>query len=129
MNIYDGLDRLVGEKLSLGKNLSTYSYTYDKAGNRKSLDITTGTVGSADMPDRITTLNNTDTPGIINMLSRKHIDYTYNHLNQLEKVNNINAPENILNLKYDIDGNLTSDGKGIYEYDVFGHMIRAELGS
>ena len=24
---------------------------------------------------------------------------------------------------------MTSDGKGIYEYDVFGHMIRAELGS
>ena len=74
-------------------------------------------------------VNISDTANSINTLSRKHIDYTYNILNQLEKVNDINAPENILNLKYDIDGNLTSDGKGIYEYDVFGHMIRAELGS
>ena len=106
---YDGLDRLVGEKLILGQNVSTYSYAYDNAGNRKSLDIVTGTVDGVGTP------------------SRKHIDYTYNSLNQLEKVNDINAPENILNLIYDTDGNLTSDGKGIYEYDVFDHMSSAKI--
>ena len=106
---YDGLNRLVGEKLILGQNVSTYSYAYDKAGNRKSLDVATSIVDGADA------------------LSRKHVDYTYNSLNQLETVNDINAPENILNLVYDADGNLTSDGKGIYEYDVFGHMSTAKL--
>lgn len=106
---YDGLDRLVGEKLTLGQNISTYSYAYDKAGNRKSLDIATSTVDRVGAP------------------SRKHVDYTYNSLNQLEKVNDINSPENILNLIYDADGNLTSDGKGIYEYDALGHMSSARL--
>ena len=37
-----------------------------------------------------------------------------------------NKPENILNLKYDIDRNLTSDGKGTYEYDAFGNVVQSE---
>lgn len=106
---YDGLNRLVGEKLILGQNVSTYTYAYDKAGNRTGLDIATGMVDVAES------------------LSRKHIDYAYNSLNQLEKVNDVNAPENILSLVYDVDGNLIKDGKGIYEYDVFGHMSGAKL--
>ena len=100
---YDSLDRLISESTKKAGDALEYRYTYDKSGNRTSLEKTWD--GQSERSE-----------------------YVYNALNQLKELKQFNSANTKFEaFDYDKDGNLTSDGRGMYSYDDFDHMVNATM--
>jgi len=128
---YDNLDRLLDKvnKKTMGAVISGFAYTYDNAGNRRTMDETRGTSAPVrtnydyDNVYRVTNVtypsgnpfaptaysydpvgNRTQVQGDVTDI------YSSNILNQYTQVNQTAYT-------YDGNGNLTSDGASTYSYD------------
>ncbi len=133
---YDGagrLTKLVNRQASAPANItSQFNYTYDKAGNRKTMGAPTGThtytydntyqLKKADypagffMPDMNFTF---DAAGNrVNTVSNSTVAYTSNNLNQYTRVGSANHT-------YDANGNLKNDGVWTYTYDYENRLTKA----
>ncbi|MBD5135607.1 MAG: hypothetical protein HDT39_06550 [Lachnospiraceae bacterium] len=95
---YDGIGRLI----NVNNASIIETYAYDRAGNRTEHKINDGTTEK----------------------------YTYNEVNELlsmERSKKQGSENDIRNFTYDPDGNMTSDGRGIYKYDSLNRMTEAVM--
>ncbi len=134
---YDNADRLLGIVNSVkgGSTISSYSYSYDKVGNRLSIVTPEATHNytydsiyqllQASVSQPLSTANyNYDALGNRTAVSdgAATTDYEANLLNQYSTVGN-------QNYTYDKNGNLTSDGSWAYSYDHENRLSSAVKGT
>ncbi|MDE6232224.1 MAG: hypothetical protein K2M60_02590, partial [Lachnospiraceae bacterium] len=144
---YDSDGMKAGIKVTVsGSVISDIRYSYDKSGNCiKKVNSTDGlnavTEYGYDCIGRLTKVNNA---GIIETYTYDRAGnrtehtindgttekYSYNEVNELLSMecSTKNGSENdIRNFTYDPDGNMTSDGRGIYKYDSLNRMTEAVI--
>ncbi|MGA1823422.1 MAG: RHS repeat domain-containing protein [bacterium] len=119
-------------KIKDGDTLSSFDYTYDKVGNRRSMTTTDGIYAytyddiyqlkSVDYPDNYpfsdTVYSFDEVGNRINTSNLETIDYTRNNLNQYTNVGDTAYT-------YDDNGNLTSDEIWLYSYNCENKLITA----
>ncbi|MFH0790479.1 MAG: RHS repeat-associated core domain-containing protein [Candidatus Omnitrophota bacterium] len=127
---YDNSNRLLNivNEVNAGADISSFAYSYDKAGNRKSKTSTTGTENySYDAIYQLTSVTNGTTTNYAydklgNRTTAEEKTYVSNTLNQYTKVSEAD-------LTYDANGNLTNHNGWTYTYDYENRLISATNGT
>ncbi|MCI8668854.1 MAG: hypothetical protein HFI34_04920 [Lachnospiraceae bacterium] len=139
----DGVTSMQSEESESSKYLKTTNsicYTYD--GVNRLTKVTAGNIGKQqqnntwDNPASVVfqTLETYEYDKAGNRIRRVLGDgttetYAYGILNELQSINRM-GPGNragTVSYTYDMDGNMISDGRGMYRYDGFGHMTEAVM--
>ncbi len=113
---YDGCGRLKA-KSACGRTL--LKYEYDLNGNKTAVTDVTGKTTHYEYDRTEHKINDEITE-----------KYSYNEVNELlsvERSTKYGSENEIRNFTYDPDGNMTSDGRGIYKYDSLNRMTEAVM--
>jgi len=131
---YDNVNRLINlaNKINGGADISTFAYSYDKAGNRLSMTTQAGIhnytydklyqLKSVDYPQGVAfpdqTFNYDGVGNRTQTVNGGTTNYASNNLNQYSTVGSTNYA-------YDSNGNLSSDGTFTYAYDYENRLTSA----